>query len=338
MAAVAPVLSFIIPFYASHDNLAACIQSVAEHCSLPYEVLVLDDGNKGYDYGPVADVRHVRIITGSENCGPSIRRNQGIEAARGIYVQFLDSDDTIIGDPADYFDQARRAGTERPDVITGLLEGGGLFPRLAQGLPRSTNLAQDLPLVKLGVFTAHLYRRNFLSAHKIEFPADLRGGEDTVFLMRVWGKAASVVLTDLAYYRYRQVDNSLTKPNGPKLPSVLPGRSFEHRFKVGVGYMMAALEDFPSAKLVRGSISIKYGIKGLQRILSRNDKAAFSAAVCVLAQLIEQAGILKTEADTIRQQAGVYWDDGLQEIVTQLSAMQLDTLSALLSGKDIRLF
>lgn len=338
MAAAAPILSFIIPFYASHDNLAACVQSVAEHCSLPYEILVLDDGNEGYDYSRVADCPAIRIIAGSENCGPSIRRNQGIEAAHGTYVQFIDSDDTIIGDPANYFDQARRAGTEKPDVITGLLEGGGLFPRLAQGLPRNTSLAQDLPLVKLGVFTAHLYRRDFLSAHKIEFPADLRGGEDTVFLMRVWGKAKNVVLTDLAYYRYRQVDNSLTKPNSPKHHSFLPGGSFEHRFKVGVGYMMTALEGYPSAQLVRGSISIKYGIKGLQRILSQNDKVAFSAAVRVLAQLIERAEILKEEADTIRQQAGVYWDDGLQDIVTQLSEMQLNTLSARLSDKDIRLF
>ena len=335
-----PCLSFIVPFYASHEKLDECVQSLVCRCDVPFEILILDDGNSTYDYASVEREPSVQIIRNDRNEGPSHRRNQGIKLAQGTYVQFVDSDDMLVGAASAYFDAITEAdaAAENPDVITGVLEGGRLFKRAAANLPRITSLEREPILAKLSGFTAHLYRRDFLLENKIEFPPDLRGAEDTVFLMRVLAKAKSVLLTETAHYRYRPVDNSLSKPPTQSDSPSAGGNAFELRFQVAAGYMLDALEAHPAAQTIRGSIVFKYGLKGLQRRAAYADKKPFDDALPVLARLIARINLIGYDADRLRAESGVYWDDHLQQIAEDIQDGDAAAVRAAVVSTDLRLF
>jgi len=86
-------LSVIIPTYNRAMFLKAAVDSVLCQTRTADEVIVVDDGSTDAtpellgDYG-----EKISVIT-TPNKGPGAARNRGIEAARGDWLAFLDSDD-----------------------------------------------------------------------------------------------------------------------------------------------------------------------------------------------------------------------------------------------------
>lgn len=88
--------SVIIPTYNRADLLGRCLESLSVQTFKDFEVLVCDDGStdnskevaEGY-----ADRLDLTYIWNENWGGPARPRNIGIEAARGEWVCFLDSDD-----------------------------------------------------------------------------------------------------------------------------------------------------------------------------------------------------------------------------------------------------
>ena len=90
--------SIIIPIYGVEAYLPACVESVLNQTFSDYEVILVDDGSPD-GCGAICDAYvkkdpRFRVIH-KENGGLSSARNAGLEIARGEYVYFLDSDDTI---------------------------------------------------------------------------------------------------------------------------------------------------------------------------------------------------------------------------------------------------
>ena len=92
-------LSIIIPVYNTRDYLAACLDSVLDSTRGDYEIVIVNDGSTD-DSGIIAAgwaSRYpalIRLIT-TENGGLGAARNVGLEAAKGDYLLFLDSDDAL---------------------------------------------------------------------------------------------------------------------------------------------------------------------------------------------------------------------------------------------------
>lgn len=93
-----PKLSFIVPIYKVEDYLCKCVDSLLAQ-DLPsseYEIILVDDGSP--DGCPAicdeyaASYDNIRVIH-QENKGLSAARNTGIAAAKGEYINFVDSDD-----------------------------------------------------------------------------------------------------------------------------------------------------------------------------------------------------------------------------------------------------
>ena len=93
-------LSIVIPIYNVEKYLAKCLDSVI-YPNLPdYEIIGVNDGSTDSSGEILADyVRRypalVRAVT-QENGGLGCARNSGLAVAKGEYVQFLDSDDTLL--------------------------------------------------------------------------------------------------------------------------------------------------------------------------------------------------------------------------------------------------
>jgi glycosyltransferase involved in cell wall biosynthesis len=94
-----PLVSFILTYYnLPTDLLCQCIDSILRLSLRPdeREIIIVDDGS---DQSPMNNLlRYGDEITyvRKKNGGLSTARNQGIEVARGTYLQFVDADDQLI--------------------------------------------------------------------------------------------------------------------------------------------------------------------------------------------------------------------------------------------------
>lgn len=91
-------VSVIVPVYNAEKYLEICVNSVLHQSYSNFELLLIDDGSLDNspdlcDMYAAADSR-VKVIH-KKNGGVSSARNVGLNAARGRYIMFLDSDDYI---------------------------------------------------------------------------------------------------------------------------------------------------------------------------------------------------------------------------------------------------
>lgn len=94
------ILSIIIPVYKVEGYIAKCLKSCMSEDILgrDYEIILVDDGTPDRS----AEIAE-ELISGKDGCtlihksngGLSSARNTGLAAARGEYVWFVDSDDTL---------------------------------------------------------------------------------------------------------------------------------------------------------------------------------------------------------------------------------------------------
>ena len=113
-----PIVSVIVPLYKVEDYLRECLDSAVRQTLQDIEIICVDDGSPdasadiAQEY--VERFSHVRLIR-KENGGLSSARNTGMDAARGRYVYFLDSDDYIEPDCLEKL--SRLADAENLDIV-----------------------------------------------------------------------------------------------------------------------------------------------------------------------------------------------------------------------------
>lgn len=99
MIGAAPFFSIVVPAHDRAATIVRCIESVRSQRWTDFEIVVVDDGSR--DATPrllrAIDDPRLRILTHRENRGVCPARNTGIDAARGTWVVFLDSDDELDG-------------------------------------------------------------------------------------------------------------------------------------------------------------------------------------------------------------------------------------------------
>ncbi len=92
------LVSVIVPVYRVEKYLERCVLSILSQTYDNLEVILVDDGSPDKS-GEICDCiamddSRVRVIH-KENGGLSSARNAGIDASRGAYLSFVDSDDYI---------------------------------------------------------------------------------------------------------------------------------------------------------------------------------------------------------------------------------------------------
>jgi glycosyltransferase involved in cell wall biosynthesis len=93
-------LSIIVPIYKVEQYLCKCVDSLLNQDVEPkeYEIILVDDGSPDHcgeiceDYA--ARCANIKVVH-RDNGGLSAARNSGIDAAKGEYIQFVDSDDFL---------------------------------------------------------------------------------------------------------------------------------------------------------------------------------------------------------------------------------------------------
>lgn len=95
------LVSIIVPFYNSEENIRRCINSIVNQTYANLEIILVDDGStdNSLTICEKYSKRDTRILTiHKKNEGVSIARNTGIDSSHGEWITFVDSDDWLERD------------------------------------------------------------------------------------------------------------------------------------------------------------------------------------------------------------------------------------------------
>lgn len=101
------LVSTIIPVYNRPEMVLRAVASVLTQTYRPIEILVVDDGSTDHTPEVLAELEaahpeEIRVFR-QANGGAGLARETGRQAARGAYIQYLDSDDYLL--PNKFTDQ-----------------------------------------------------------------------------------------------------------------------------------------------------------------------------------------------------------------------------------------
>lgn len=96
-----PEITVIIPVYNNEKYIRRCMNSILAQSFTDYEIILIDDGSQDAS-GKICDDFAAKFacvsVIHQPNKGLASSRKVGVEAARGRYITFVDSDDYIAPD------------------------------------------------------------------------------------------------------------------------------------------------------------------------------------------------------------------------------------------------
>ncbi|WP_353861963.1 glycosyltransferase family 2 protein [Azospirillum formosense] len=113
-----PLVSIVIPVFNRAHTLRRAVDSVRAQDAGCWELILVDDGStdQGCDLVAAYGDPRIRVLRHSTNRGAAAARNSGVQASRGRYLAFLDSDDEWLpGKLSSQIAALERAGA--PDAL-----------------------------------------------------------------------------------------------------------------------------------------------------------------------------------------------------------------------------
>ena len=209
-------LSIIIPIYNVENYLPACLDSVLTPGLEGYEVVAVNDGSTDRSGEILSD--YARRFPGllypvtTLNGGLGRARNVGLALARGEYVQFLDSDDTLtpgaVAEMLQALDDSFDVGVF--DFVTVNEQGQVLKEQSGANRAGSFTL-EEYPELLFDPPNAvnKLWKRDLFQKNGLCFP-DRMWFEDLATVPRVYLKAGRFQHIEKSWYRYLQRQGSIT--------------------------------------------------------------------------------------------------------------------------------
>jgi len=181
------------------------VESILEQSFQCWELILVDDGNDlewGYDflYKDYAQQEERIKIIRQEHSGVSAARNNGLKAAQGKYISFIDSDDFVESD----FLQMHYNAIQDSDLsICAVAEQW--YPMYAGWVDRRVFWSRPIHyngLQYINFCHNKLYKKEIISQHQIQFDVAIKLGEDALFLDKYFDYCKSIRCIDPPLYHY----------------------------------------------------------------------------------------------------------------------------------------
>lgn len=210
------MISIIIPVYNTEQGLPRCLDSVLASTCGDFEILLVNDGStdKSPEICREYAGRDTRIrFMEQENKGVSAARNLALDACRGEWVVFVDSDDYISRDFLktvakkasgdllifDFIKPGEKEAGRRKKSM--LFDGPEKKVVLLEGILGFRQLRKD-GNTDLRSVCGKAYRKSVLDRYSIRFDRDVLVAEDALFNTEFILKAGSCRYIPLPVYRY----------------------------------------------------------------------------------------------------------------------------------------
>lgn len=210
-----PIISVIVPMFNTEEFIQETIDSLLGQTLQDIEIILIDDYSTDATYELVLPYTfhysHIVLLRQKENRGVSAARNAGLAVARGEFIFFLDSDDTI---PSYSLEMMYKAAVKhRADIVTGVYER---FDKSSKSISNIFNIYPELknegnislyevPGLLYSVYSCgKLFKRDMLL--EASFLETVNYGEDQIFTIEAFFKSNRIYNLSSIIYNYRVRD------------------------------------------------------------------------------------------------------------------------------------
>lgn len=218
------MISIIVPVYRTERYLNECVESILNQSHKDFELLLIDDGSPDNcpamcDLWAKKDNR-IRVFH-KINGGVSSARNIGIKEAKGEYLAFVDSDDTLPAEALKLLLDSLKQNNVDLSIGSFLFQYNDKYlshkSRLQAGKYKFHEILSDfiddgtLSGFLLGSVCGGLYKKSILNKNDLHFVDGLKNNEDGLFNFEYALLSSSLYVLDSVVYNYRQYE-SVSKP------------------------------------------------------------------------------------------------------------------------------
>lgn len=216
-------VSIIVPVYNAEKYLKRCLDSLLKQTLKNIEIILVDDASSDKSYNILKEYQNknmekIQVIHLDSRRGPGGARNAGIEASRGEYIGFVDSDDDVKCSMYEILYKSALKG--RYDIVDAAFYnefamqnmrtiGNNVLGKL------SLDKKKDL-MIHAGFIWSKIIKRNIIIDNNIRFRENSIY-EDIDFIRLVIINSKKIYAVDKILYNYRNNSESITNAYGTML-------------------------------------------------------------------------------------------------------------------------
>lgn len=242
-------VSIIIPVYNPGECLQKCIGSLLSQSYKDLEIILVNDkstdGSDAICKEYARKYNFFKYIEHELNKGQTITRNDGIEAAEGEWMLFLDSDDCLKEDALSLL--VSESEKYNADIVlcdyktiddhgNEKVYSSNIEEKLYTTRELLKHLFDGIPLPNISCVGSKLYRMSFIRERKPKTSEDIKTNYDLAFALDALSASPSIAYKKMAGYIYYIREGSIS-----------------HSYRQDMyGRMMKARENFKSILLKNG--------------------------------------------------------------------------------------
>lgn len=214
------MISIIVPIYNAELTLTKCINSIFSQEYIDWELILVDDGSKDNSLALCQDIKEGNnniFVVHKDNGGLASARNTGLEYAKGEYICFIDSDDSVEKNYlSSLIENLEKYDSDISVCGFKFVNNGNITTSINTQDRCYNNVFNNedfLLLFETGLLNSacnKLYKRKIIANNTLLF-RDLTIVEDLDFNIRYFQLINKLSLTRTTPYNYVQDNSHLTK-------------------------------------------------------------------------------------------------------------------------------
>ncbi len=213
-------VSIIIPNYNGEKYINKCLKSVIEQNYKNKEIIIIDDGSTDKSIQRINEIiktnpeENIKLIK-QNNFNASIARNEGLKNATGDYIIFLDSDDCLQKNIIEK--EIEIIETTNADLLIGnydIINEDDKFVKQSREFSNDNEVKKNEILNSLAslspVPSNKVYKMENIKENNLYW-GNVKIGQDLNFYLKYLSTCKKVYTTTMNVYKYRIVNNSITR-------------------------------------------------------------------------------------------------------------------------------
>ena len=216
-------VSIIIPVFDASNYIEKCVLSCVHQSYRSIEIVLIDDGSSDDSLSVCqklsATFENVALISHDKNYGQEKTRTDGLAAAKGEWVLFLDSDDTLENSCVEKLLSA--ALETKSDIVVFDFDyiTNNLRSRVSASIDQKKytskefiqHFLSDVSWSFISCIGTKLYNLPFLRKNNLFFEKQYKYNEDGAFALKAIEKATSIYYLKESFYNYLIRDSGSTQ-------------------------------------------------------------------------------------------------------------------------------